>query len=183
MINCCVHCISWNKTVLFDMSHVMYQTKSVTNYSDSDKLTPRSPFCPFRAIISKMWVPLNIKVYIFLNISSFRFERDATTLHSDKWFLRGVLWRHYNIMGCKNYAHHFYRCMGAKIQAYTPGKLKIIRNEPILQTVTDLKKITQIVVSELIFRCWPWYNLTLIFDLHITNTSYWCKLTFLTLSH
>ena len=83
----------------------------------------------------------------------------------------------------KNYAHHFYRCMGAKIQAYTPGKLKIIRNEPILQTVTDLKKITQIVVSELIFRCWPWYNLTLIFDLHITNTSYWCKLTFLTLSH
>ena len=44
-------------------------------------------------------------------------------------------------------------CMGANIQAYTPGKLKIIRNEPILQTVTDLKKITQIVVSELIFRC------------------------------
>ena len=73
------------------MSHVMYQTKSVTNYSDSDKLTPRSPFCPFRAIISKMWVPLNIKVYIFLNISSFRFERDATTLYSvKKKFLRGV---------------------------------------------------------------------------------------------
>ena len=44
----------------------------------------------------------------------------------------------------KSYAHPFQRCMGAKIKVYTPGKLKIMRNEPILQTVMGLQKMTQL---------------------------------------
>ena len=33
--------------------------------------------------------------------------------------------------------------MGAKIQVYTSGNQKIIRNEPILQTVMGLQEVTQ----------------------------------------
>ena len=28
MIHCHVHCLSWNKSMLFDVSHVIYQTGS-----------------------------------------------------------------------------------------------------------------------------------------------------------
>ena len=44
----------------------------------------------------------------------------------------------------KSYAHPIRRCMGPKIKVYTPEKLKVMRNEPILQTVTGLQKMTQL---------------------------------------
>ena len=53
---------------------------------------------------------------------------------------------HLGFWALKSYAHHFKKYMGAKIKVYTLEKLKQVRNEPILQTVTGLQKMTQLHV-------------------------------------
>ena len=106
IINCCSHCLSWNKIMLFDMSYVMYRISS----KQITAVMTNGPPTLFLGNVSKIGYSLIWKYilrmrcnkhYIIFGYIVFEiiFGLSLMTFIITLWAI-------------KSYAHHFEKCMG-----------------------------------------------------------------------